>query len=145
MINEKNLQRVHFLEGERIFITPRAMDDFDDHYRWNHDRELVYLNDNYFKPESYERAREQFEERLRAEDCMCFSIILKENGEHIGLVEKYNIVDYERKGYLGIVLKKPCWRQGYRTEAAHLMLAYIFDEPGSRRLKSYTHMAILPR
>jgi len=139
MKNDANLQRVRFLESNRVFLTPRTMADFDDHYRWDHDREIVYLDDMYYRPREYDKAREQFEKRLKADDTMCFSIILKENGAHIGLAELYDISDYERRCLWGIILTKAYWRQGYGTEAAGLVLAYVFKELGFRRLKSYTH------
>lgn len=139
MTIEKNARRVRFLVGKRVYFTPRTLDDFDDHYRWSHDRELVYLDDRYFRPKSYEKAREEFEQRINSNDVMAFSVMLRENDQHIGLVELYGIEDYERKCYWGIILTKEYWRQGYGTEAAEMLLEYVFKDLGFRRLKSYTH------
>jgi len=139
MKNEMNLKRVRFLESERIFLTPTNTDDFDDHYRWNHDREMVYLDDMYFRPKSYTTSKEDFEKRIQSKDVVALSIILKETGEHCGMAELYDIHDYEHKCYWGLVLDRKFWRQGFGTEAAGLVIRYVFEDLGFRRLKSYTH------
>ncbi|PKK82431.1 MAG: hypothetical protein CVT49_13680 [candidate division Zixibacteria bacterium HGW-Zixibacteria-1] len=139
MNNEQNLKRVKFLDGNKIFITPQSLDDFDYHYRWDHDREKSFLDSRLLRAVPYEKAKKSFEERINRDDVMAFCIILKENGEHVGIVELYDIDNYERKCHWGIVLDKLYWRRGIGTEAAHLMIKYVFDELGFRRLKSFTH------
>lgn len=139
MNNEKNLDRVKFLDGEKIFITPQSVDDFDYHYRWDHDREQSFLDSRLFRASPYEKAKKAFEERINRDDVMAFCIILKESGEHIGIVELYDIDNYERKCHWGIVLDERFGRQGFGTEAAHLIVRYVFNELGFRRLKSFTH------
>ncbi|MFZ5981908.1 MAG: GNAT family N-acetyltransferase [Candidatus Zixiibacteriota bacterium] len=137
--NRINLCRVRFLESERVFLTPANNDDFDDHYRWNHDREMVYLDDMYFRPQNFSDAREAFEKRIRSKDVIALSVILKETGEHIGVTEIYAIDEYERKYIWGVVLDRKFWRQGLGTEVAGLIIRYVFEDLGYRRLKSYTH------
>jgi len=139
MKNEKNLERVRFLESDRFFFTPMSEDDFDDHYRWDHDREITFLDDRYFRAKPYAKAKEAFEGRINSENIMAFSIIMKDNGENIGIIELYDINDYERKCYWGIVLDKEFWKKGIGVEAGRMMVKYVFDDLGFRRLKSYTH------
>lgn len=139
MIEKSKENRLRFLEGERIFLTPTTMDDFDTHYRWDHDRQLVFLDDNYFRPKSYSKAKEDFEKRLNDDCNASFMIISKDNQNTMGLVEIYSINDYERRGYWGIILTQEYWNQGYGSEAARLLLKYAFEELCLRRLKSYTH------
>ena len=139
MKNDINLKRVRFLESERLFITPATMDDFDDHYRWEHDREMVFLDDEYFRPKYYENAREKFQEKLKAESMMILAIVLKDSGELAGLVMLYDIDKYERKCFWGLVLDRKFWRQGFGTVVAGLMVRYVFEDMGFRRLKSFTH------
>ncbi|MEW5923415.1 MAG: GNAT family protein [Candidatus Zixiibacteriota bacterium] len=139
MNNDKNLDRVRFLDGKRIFITPQSVDDFDFHYRWDHDLEQSFLDSRPLRAIPYEKAKKAFEERINRDDVMAFCIILKEMGEHIGIVELYDIDDYEHKCHWGIALDKRHWRHGFGTEAAHLIIKYVFNDLGFRRLKSYTH------
>jgi len=139
MIDENKKNRIRFLDGERIYLTPTTMDDFDDHYRWDHNRQLVFLDDNYFRPKSYTKANEDFEKRLNDNGNCSFIIISKETQSTIGLIEVYSINDYERRGYWGIILSQEYWNQGYGSEAARLLLKYAFEELCLRRLKSYTH------
>jgi RimJ/RimL family protein N-acetyltransferase len=139
MMKENKINRIRFLEGERIYLTPTTMDDFDHHYRWDHDRQLVFLDDKHFRPKSYSKAKEEFEKRLNDYDNCSFMIILKEDNSTMGLAEIYSIDDYERRGYWGIVLAQAYWNKGYGSEVARLIFRYAFEELGLRRLKSYTH------
>ena len=70
---------------------------------------------------------------------MFFAIILKENGELLGIIELFDIIECDRRCHWGIKLDKKYWRNGYATEAARLLIAYVFDDLGYNRLKSDTH------
>ena len=131
--------RVRFLESERVFLTPTTEDDFEDHYRWIHDRDLVYLDDRQLRPVSRAKAKEQFDARISAEDVMSLAVLAREDGRLMGLTELYGIDYYERKCYWGLILSEEYRRQGYGTEVADLIMRYVFEDLGFNRLKSYTH------
>ena len=118
--------RVRSLESERVFLTPTTEDDFEDHYRWIHDRDLVYLDDRQLRPVSRAKAKEQFDARISAEDVMSLAVLAREDY-------------YERKCYWGLILSEEYRRQGYGTEVADLIMRYVFEDLGFNRLKSYTH------
>ncbi|MDH4157449.1 MAG: GNAT family N-acetyltransferase [candidate division Zixibacteria bacterium] len=134
-----SVDRVHFLESERLFLTPTTDDDFEDHYRWLHDRGISYLDDRHFRPVSRARAKEQFDARRNAEDVMSLAVLSRQDGRFMGLTELYGIDYYERKCYWGLILGEGYRRQGYGTEIAELIMKYVFDDLGFNRLKSYTH------
>ena len=97
MDKDKNLKRVRFLESERLFLTPQIADDFDDHYRWNHDREMVYLDDRYFRPEYYDTAREKYLERIADKSNMCFAVIDKLRECGVSITEHKDGIRVRRK------------------------------------------------
>ena len=139
MSNNDNLKRPRFLEGERLFLTPLSMADLDKNFRWDNDADMSFLDGGSFRPKTHEVAREEFEKTLKSGKSMFFSIILKEDGEQIGNIVLFNILEYHRRCHWGIKLGKEHWRNGYGTEAARLLISYVFDDLGFQRLKSDTH------
>jgi len=139
MSKKSNLDRPRFLEGKRLFLTPLSMDDLDKNFFWDNDAEMSFLDGGSFRPKSHEKAREEFEKTLAAGTNLFFSIILKDTGEQAGSIELFNLLEYHRRCHWGIRLGKEYWRKGYGTEAARLLLAYVFEDLGYNRLKSDTH------
>ncbi len=139
MTAQENLARVRFLEGERLFLTPLSMADIDDHYRWEHDRELLYLDGMAFKPKAIEQLRSEFESAFKSENSVWLSIVTSDSGKLIGVIMLFKIDKTERKAFWGIKLDKAYWRQGFGTEAAELLLRYAFEDLHLRRLRSGTH------
>ena len=138
METEDQKSRVRFLEGERIFLTPVSMDDFNKYYRWFHDKECVYLDDEYFEPRPYEQTRKRFESIINGK--WTFSIIHKEDGQHVGFISIFKEEDsYDKKAWLGIILNKVYWRKGFGTEAGKMALRWFFEDLGFRKLSSCTH------
>ncbi len=139
MSNDNNLKRPRFLEGERLFLTPLSMDDLDKNFLWDNDAEMSFLDGGAFRPKTFEAAREELEKTLKSGKSTFFSIILRESGDQIGNIVLYNMLDYHRRCHWGIKLGREYWRKGYGTEAARLLIAYVFDDLGFNRLKSDTH------
>ena len=139
MKKEENLKRVRFLEDEQLFLTPLSMDDLDYHYRWDHDRELNFLDRMPYRPKSYEQMKSEFQSALTSKDSMFFSVIAKNTGKLLGTVVLVKIDMVERTAHWGIKLAKEYCRQGYGTRAAKLLLRYAFEDLGLRKLRSGTH------
>ncbi len=139
MSNETNLQRPRFLEGERLFLTPLSMDDLDKNLIWDNDAEMSYHDGGSFRPKTHAKAKEEFEKTLATGKSMFFSIILTETGEQLGNIVLFNVLEYHRRCNWGLKLDKKYWRQGYGTEAAHILIRYVFDDLGFHRMKSDTH------
>jgi RimJ/RimL family protein N-acetyltransferase len=135
----KNLERVRFLEGKRLFLTPESMDDFENHYRWEQDRDIQAMDGRTYKPVSPERSRKQFEEMLNEKDVVLLAIIMTGTGEHIGRITVYKINHEARTAEWGLVLDKKHWRQGLGAEASRLVLKYAFEDLGMRRMSSATN------
>ncbi|MDD3733246.1 MAG: GNAT family protein [candidate division Zixibacteria bacterium] len=137
--NENNLKRVRFLESERLFLTPITIDDIDENYLWDHDRDMQFLDGWTHRPQYYENFKEDFSGIFKSKKSMFLCIILKEDGTYIGNIVLFNIADYERICEWGIKLDKKYHRQGYATEASLLLIRYVFEDLGYVRLHSGTH------
>ncbi len=139
MNKEENRSRVRFLEGERIFLTPLALDDVAEQHAMDNDRELQYLDAAPFRPKAYDVVKGEVEQAMTGKTAMFLSVVHKETGENMGNVVLFQIHEYERTAHWGIKLLKPYWRQGFGTEAARLLLRYAFEDLGLVRLESGAH------
>lgn len=139
MSNESNLNRVRFLESERVFLTPISVDDLDENYKWDHDLEMRFLDSWICRPETIEKVKKDIQGIGEDEKTMFFSIILKESGENIGRLVLYQINYLARTANWGLMLDKNYWRQGYGSEAGKLLLLYAFENLSLVKLESGTH------
>lgn len=142
-MNKANLQRVHFLDGKRLFLTPLAECDLESTYRWFHDKEFVDLVGSYLQPTSMAKYREGFDKLLMSCDGksrVFLSIILKHSGAFIGNVSLDGIEQYERKASFGIFIgEEKHRRKGYGFEASRLLLRHAFEDMGLRRIEASSH------
>lgn len=139
MSTESNLDRVRFLESERLFLTPLSLDDVDDHYRWDHDREMQYLDGCTYRPTSYEKVKEEIESSFKSKKAMFFSVINKQSGVNMGSIMLFRIDDLARTAEWGIKLDRKFRRQAYGSEAARLLIKYAFEDLCLVKLESGTH------
>ena len=140
MTNQENLERPRFTEGPRVFLTPLAMADLDKNLIWDNDPEMSFLDGGSHRPKTREVALEEFERTLKKPGSMFFTVIDNVDGEQIGNILLYDMHEYERWCHWGIKLDKKYWRRGYGTEAAHLLMAYVFEDLGFNRMKADTHV-----
>ncbi len=141
MDTRKNLERVRFLEGERIFLTPETSDDFDVFYRWEHDKEMQALGGLTYSAKNPESYKKEFDDRLHNNDAILQTIILSDSGAPAGLINLFSINRESGVAEWGLILDRKYRRQGIGTKASRLILEYAFDTLGLRRLVSETHSA----
>ncbi len=139
MDTTKNLERVRFLEGNRIFLTSECADDFDVFSRWEHDKEMQALGGVTHTAKSPERLRKEFDERRQEDDVILLTIIMSDTGAQAGLINLFSINRATGVAEWGLVLDKAYRRQGIGLEASRLLIGYAFDTLGLRRLTSETH------
>ncbi len=135
----RNLERVRFLQGDRLFLTPECIDDYDNYYRWQNDREIQAGDGSTYRPLGPEKARKNFEAQLEDKGFIRLSIIMSNTGAHAGRICIYDIDPQVRVAQWGLLLDKAFWRQGIGTEAARLLLAYAFGDLGMRKMHSVTN------
>ena len=139
MDNTANLKRIHSFEGDGIFLTPECMDDFDNFFRWQNDKEIQAGDGRTFRPMSEEKARDYFRAQLDNKEFIRLSIILSDSGVQAGRICLYGIDRDHGVAEWGLMLDKAYWRRGIGSEAARLVLRYAFDVLGLRKMHSTTN------
>lgn len=84
----------------------------------------------------YEKQRDDIHETIRLmygdlfqdKESLILAIRAKGTGELLGLAEFYGLRDHLHKISIGYRLRECWWGKGYATEAARLMVSYLYDE-----------------
>jgi len=138
-MNTNKLNRIKFIEGDKLFLTPTTLDDLEDYYIWENDLEIGFLDARQCRPKSREQLKEDIESYSKEKKHISFSIILKDSQETIGIIGLYNYNEFRRTSSWGLLFDKKYWRKGYGTEASKLLLKYAFKVLDLRKLGSGTH------
>ena len=139
MSNEDNLKRPRFLEGDRLFLAPAAMEDIEHLFLQENDRETLFLGGPRIRPTSIEALKKKFEDRLTGKSYQSYTIILKDTGEYLGEAVVFSIYEIDRVCEWGMVLDSCHRGKGYATEVGKLMLRYLFLDLGMNKVNSSTH------
>jgi [ribosomal protein S5]-alanine N-acetyltransferase len=114
----------------RVFLRSLSLEDANSIYPWLIDDDIKTLTSgNTFFP-SKEYLQKWIEEKLFTKDEIYLAICLIENKEIIGYLSIKNIDFRNRKAIWGGITigRKNLWGQGIATEAANLMLKFVFEE-----------------
>lgn len=114
----------------RIFLRGLNYNDSEYFYKWFLDPEIQGLTSgNFFYP-SKEYIHKWIEDKIFNSKEIYLGICLLETNELIGYLSVNNIDHRNRKAEWGglVVGNKNYWGSGYATEAAGLMLNYVFNE-----------------
>lgn len=115
----------------RVYLRAFEIEDYKLISQWRHDDEVNNLvcGNRYFI--SSEREKKWVEQKIfdDRENIYC-AVCLKENDKMIGYISIIRIDLRNRKAEWGGVTigDKTMWGKGYATEAAKLMLHYVFNE-----------------
>ena len=129
----KNLfDEIPAIEGERIVLNQVVDTDADDL------RDLIEnpLVQRYLPAYLFEKQRSDVHETISLlygdlfanKESLILAIRMKETGELAGLVEFYSYRKSLRKISVGYRLRERFWGQGIATEAARLMVGYLYGE-----------------
>lgn len=115
----------------RIYLRAFEIDDYKLISQWRHDEEINNLvcGNRYFI--SSEREKKWVEQKIFDDrDNIYCAVCLKEDNTMIGYISIIRIDLRNRKAEWGGVTigDKTMWGKGYATEAAKLMLQYVFNE-----------------
>ena len=117
------------LESKRLILRNFTSIDVDDFYEYMSLESTAKYED--FEPLTYSQCVTSVERRSKLDNV--FAVILKETGKMIGDVN-FSEGDYEGTYEIGYDFNVRFWNKGYATEACILMINYIFDEIGARRI-----------
>ena len=115
------------LVGERIYLSPRNMEDVEIFTKWLNDMEVTDYIGRTHEITTLEGEKKYLENK-NLESEPSFSIVTLENDKMIGSISIENINMKNRTGILGLFIGNEEYRNtGYGTEAIRLILDYGFN------------------
>lgn len=114
------------LVGERIYLSPRSVEDVEKYTEWLNDFETTdYLGRSY-QTVSIDEEKKYLQEYVKDE--VDFAIVEKDTDKLLGSISLMNINNINRTATLGIFIGNKKYRsKGYGTEAIKLILDYGFN------------------
>ena len=114
------------LVGERIYLSPRNIEDVEKFTQWLNDFEITDYIRRSETIYSLDKEKQYLEDNKNAE--ASFAIIELDKNEMIGSISLEEINHIHRIATLGIFIgNKEYWNKGYGTEAIRLILDYGFN------------------
>jgi len=126
------------LLGNKIRLRPVDDSDFEDFYRWWNDPEVTgeYTD---FSPKSRREVRQLLK------DAHNFVIESRTDHRKVGFIAYYLVrSDYPKLFEIGYRIDRSERRKGYTTEAARLLVDYLFSTKDIERIESVTDAENLP-
>jgi len=112
------------IPGERIFLSPRNLDDAALYAKWLNDPAVTVPLGGYSKNFTLEGVRKQLDD---SNSTQWYSIILREGEQLIGNIDLTDIKWEHRSAVLGVFIGEEANRgKGYGAEAVRLILNYGF-------------------
>lgn len=121
----------NFWETKHLSLRGVEPDDWEVHYHWDMDAEMMRNLDELHFPKSKKRAQKWADEAaLKAPDGDDFhvEIELKESQQVIGVISSHHCDRRNGTFMFGIAIRPEFQRKGYATEAVLLLMRYFFDE-----------------
>lgn len=129
------MNRVRFLEGEKVYLRPIEDGDNELFYFGKNEtsvRETLFL----FKPYTIKDIAEEVEGWLKNNENILFTICEKDSDKAIGLTGLYRVDYVSRAAVFFIAIYDPdFWSKGYGGEATNLVIKYSFDILNLNRLQ----------
>ena len=134
------------IKGKYVALRDEKKDtDSEDFFRWRNLEEWQYYDepDETFKSMSREKYEQQIKERkqkpeppLKSSHTWQIDTI---EGQHVGWVNYYQLDEQLGRAFVGICLpEEETWNKGYGTEALNLLLNYLFQKMGLKKVKTAT-------
>jgi len=121
---------MHFpkLSGERVFLSPVALEDAELWARWLNDQAVsLPLGDEAYITYGIERAQQDVRETAQRQDHV-FTIVEKESGRAVGRCLLFAVNPVDRCAWVGIFIGERDSRgKGYGQEAMRLLLDFGFN------------------
>jgi RimJ/RimL family protein N-acetyltransferase len=126
------------LVGKEVKLRPADDSDFDDFYRWWNDPEFAGEYAGFFP-----KTRPEVRQLLA--DAHTFIIEGRTDGRKVGFISYYPVrSDYLNLYEIGYRVKPSERRKGYTTEAASLLVDYLFTTQDIERIESVTDTENIP-
>ncbi len=130
------LFRGEIAKGERVVLREKRLGDATDDYRWRSTPSLSRFDAARPLTMNYQQYLALFREELLYPSPYRRSFGIEDGaGRHIGNIMYYNIDALRQEAELGITIGEPAyWGQGFGSEAVQLLVTYLIERQGFRRL-----------
>ena len=130
------LFRGEIAKGERLTLREKRLGDAPSDYRWRSTPVLSRFDAARPLTMNYQQYLALFREELLYPSPYRRSFGIEDPaGRHIGNIMYYNIDALRQEAELGITIGEPAyWDQGFGTEAVRLLVSYLLERQGFRRL-----------
>ena len=128
------------IQGARVILRDKLLEDAEQDYIWRSDPELARLDAAYPLTMSFDRYLKIFQDQLRypTPGSHHFSTVTRE-GKVIGNCMYYDLDSVNRQAELGIVIgDRDYWSNSYGYDAVTTLLNYMFSEKKLKRVYLHT-------
>jgi RimJ/RimL family protein N-acetyltransferase len=124
------------INGKKIVLRDKTLDDARADYGWETDPELARLDATSPIRAPFSRYRLDYDEELRNPYSASRRFAIDTlDGKHIGNCAYYNISEKNGETELGIMIgDRDYWNKGYGTDVIQSLLAHIFGNTGMDRV-----------
>ncbi|MEO8971796.1 MAG: GNAT family N-acetyltransferase [Ktedonobacteraceae bacterium] len=119
-----------FWQGNLVKLRAIEPSDWEHHFAWDKDSDMLRRVDRLYAPRSQEAMRQWAEKASMREvndDAYFFEI---ENlvGEQVGIISTQKGNTRDGTFQYGVAIRREHWRKGYASEAIKIVLRYFFQE-----------------
>ena len=129
---KKLFSEIPRIEGERIVLDRVVDTDADALYDLIHNPHVQHYEPTYLFEKQFddvgEAIAQMYDDLFANKESLILAIRLKDLGELAGLAEFYGLRDLLHKISIGYRLRECWWGHGLATEAARLMVSYLYGE-----------------
>lgn len=128
------------LEGKKVVLREKRIEDAPDDYAWRMDEELARLDASRPLKMAYEEFLKYTKEELSFPGSRSRRFAIDTpNGKHIGNCMCYDIDIRKGEAELGIMIgDREYWEKGYGTDSVKSLLKYAFESMKLRRVYLHT-------
>ncbi len=119
-----------FWQGNLVKLRAIEPSDWEHHFIWDKDSEMLRLVDRLYAPRSQE-ATKQWAEKMslrEVNDDAYFFEIENLASEHVGSISTHVCDARNGTFQYGVAIRREHWRKGYASEAITIVLRYFFEE-----------------
>ncbi len=128
------------LQGVRVVLRDKCIEDAEQDYIWRSDHELAKLDAAYPLTMSFERYLKMFQDQLKYPTPGSHHFATETlDGKFIGNCMYYDLDSVNLQAELGIVIgDRDYWSNAYGYDAVTTLLEYCFTEKGLKRVYLHT-------
>ena len=120
------------LVGEKVYLEMSRVENAETYVKWIYDPDILRFTT--IVPMDLEAETEYIKSRNPETDEV-WSIYLKENDKLIGNVGAHKLDNPDKNFGIGIIIgEKDEWWKGYATDAFDVLIKYLFEEKGAKKL-----------